>query len=462
MGKEKKNNPFKISNFEYGTIRRQEGKVVLDLSKQHVTYESIKQLDSLYKEKPNFLRLEDIKEDETSVGLIYTDIDSMKLLLDIKKEEYPVKLSVLSAILTENILEKQQISIHPSVILYHPMEKITYCYCADNEHLPYDNRTSNFEKYRALALFVVTGFSYEKCLGQRRQLEKVGNALVKNILATKNTSELTQLIHDVTNFVSYEYISAIKADKAKFKKLLQTTLVGAAAVIVILSFLTSSIIRGNANQVIASMEYEATQTQNELAIQTLINQGDSEKAADKMEELQYSDSDIAEMYYSQGEFQKALDCDASKLEAIIEVIYQQQEYFNEHANADQYDTEEQPMQQLLNLEITVTDDESQQQSNKLEIEKAIARYDTDTMKNKISFTEDTKTAMRMLNAFLAHDNLLDSMLLLSKFTDSEFQDKYDLKNEELEAEKEAQALRDAEQAQEEQDQDQSVEEPENI
>ena len=83
---------FKISNFEYGTIRRQEGKVVVELSKQQVNIETIKQLDFLYKTSDSFLPLEDIKDVDGAIQLIFKDIDSMKMLIDIKQEEYPIKL----------------------------------------------------------------------------------------------------------------------------------------------------------------------------------------------------------------------------------------------------------------------------------------------------------------------------------------------------------------------------------
>ena len=66
---------FKISNFEYGTIRRQEGKVVVELSKQQVNIETIKQLDFLYKTSDSFLPLEDIKDVDGAMQLIFKDID---------------------------------------------------------------------------------------------------------------------------------------------------------------------------------------------------------------------------------------------------------------------------------------------------------------------------------------------------------------------------------------------------
>lgn len=426
----KKKQAFKISNFEYGTIRRQEGKVIIELSKQQVTMESMKQLDFLYKIGDEFLPLEDIKDVDGEIQLVFKDIDSMKILIDIKQEEYPVKLSILLAVLKDNILERSCVSIHPSTIFYHPMELIQYSYFSDNDCLPYDNRTSNFEKYRALSLFIITGFSYEKCLGQQQEVEKVGNDLVKNILSTKNLEELTLLIHDTYNYITHEYISAIKTNDSRSKKKVKTVVIGAIGAVILCSLATSILVRRNANTEIHALETKVTDTQNDLKIEKLLNAGDLKNVEKEMKRLNYSTKDISTMYFEQGDFQKALAYDPNQLEKIIEKIYHEQANFNEKHKDDKEtpDKKDQPLQQIYDLEIKGDTADSKALKDKLTIEKAIANHDVDTMKTQLSFIEDKNTALRMLNAFLDENDLQNAQAVVTKFPDKAFQNRYDLKN----------------------------------
>lgn len=432
---------FKISNFEYGTIRRQEGKVVVELSKQQVNIETIKQLDFLYKTSDSFLPLEDIKDVDGAIQLIFKDIDSMKMLIDIKQEEYPIKLSILLAILKDNILARHFVSIHPSTIFYHPMEHIQYSYFSDNDCLPYDNRTSNFEKYRALALFVITGFSYEKCLGQQQEVAKVGNDLVKNILSTKNLEELTLLIHDTYNYITHEYISAIKTNDYRSKKRTKYLLIGAIGAVIICSFATGVAIRRHANTEINAMQAKVEQTKNDLKVEKLLNTGDLQSVEKEMKHLDYSDKDISNMYFEQGDFQKSLAYNPNQLEKIIEKIYQNQADFNEKHKDDKKapDKKDQPIQQIYDLEIKGNTTNKKSLKDKLTIEQAIANHEIDTMKTQLSFIEDKNTALRMLTVFLSEDELQNAQAVVNKFPDKAFQNRYDLKStqEELNEQKKA-------------------------
>ncbi|MHC5838236.1 hypothetical protein ACYT4N_13030, partial [Lactococcus lactis] len=70
-------------------------------------------------------------------------------------------------------------------------------------------------------------------------MAKVGNDLVKNILSTKNLEELTLLIHDTYNYITHEYISAIKTNDYRLKKRTKYLLIGAISAVIICSFATS-------------------------------------------------------------------------------------------------------------------------------------------------------------------------------------------------------------------------------
>jgi len=61
------------------------------------------------------------------------------------------------------------------------------------------------------------------------------------------------------------------------------------------------------------------------------------------------------------------------------------------------------------------------------------------MKTQLSFIEDKNTALRMLNVFLAEDELQNAQAVVNKFPDKAFQNRYDLKStqEELNEQKKA-------------------------
>lgn len=122
----------------------------------------------------------------------------------------------------------------------------------------------------------------------------------------------------------------IIAQKSRQKYLL----IGAIGAVIICSFATSVAIRRHANTEINAMQAKVEQTKNDLKVEKLLNTGDLQSVEKEMKHLDYSDKDISNMYFEQGDFQKSLAYNPNQLEKIIEKIYQNQAEFDEKHKDD--------------------------------------------------------------------------------------------------------------------------------
>lgn len=417
---------FKVMNFEFGSIKLFKEKIVYEISKNLCSYEQIEDIKSLKKQNDvHFFNLIQVEEDDHTLYLHYERLESMRSLTMIKKEEYSVKLSIAQTLLRENILQQTSefVSIHPATIFYYPMQTVKYTYLATNV-LPQEHKYSDLDRYKALVLCILTNFSYETCLGEKEEVLKRGNELVKAVVQASTRQEMLLIVEEAYDFVTYDYIQHNSTNKGKLKK--RTLYALAASVLFSLTAVGMTKQHANAQQeqLVQAMEQDMEQKNYSLEANQQIVNGDYEKAAIAMEKAGDSKEDIATMYFENNQFQQAIDTDVSFLEPVIAHYYD-----NDQSEA------------VLDLALTEV---AEEHSTKLETEKAIVAYDTAAMSSALPFLEDEETAVRMGLAYLTNDDVTSAQKVLEKFPSASLENKIKLKqaeNESAKAEEDLKAIK---------------------
>ncbi|SDQ02563.1 hypothetical protein [Carnobacterium viridans] len=417
---------FKVMNFEFGSIKLFKEKIVYEISKNLCSYEQIEDIERLKKQNDvHFFNLIQVEEDDHTLYLHYERLESMKSLTMIKKEEYSVKLSIAQTLLRENILQQTSnfVSIHPATIFYYPMQTVKYTYLATTV-LPQEHKYSDLDRYKALVLCILTNFSYETCLGEKEEVLKRGNELVKAVVQASTRQEMLLIIEEAYDFVTYDYIQHNSTNKEKLKKRTLYTLVASVLFSLTAVGMTKQYANAQQEQIVQAMEQDMEQKNYSLEANQQIVNGDYEKAAIAMEKAGDSKEDIATMYFENNQFQQAIDTDVSFLEPVIAHYYD-----NDQSEA------------ILDLTLTEVAEED---TTKLETEKAIVAYDTATMSSALPFLEDEETAVRMGLAYLTNDDVTSAQKVLEKFPSASLENKIKLKqadNELAKAEEELKAIK---------------------
>src|SRR5699024_10856539 len=137
---------LRITNFEFGSIKIEKNKAVIQIPKSKFKYENLSELEEVKSEQNNFLKLLDIKESDNKERVIFKyDIpEEFKYLQTIKKEDLIVKMSILKTILEMDPLNETDlyISMNPSTIFYRPMKAVKFSYRA-NYLMPNETKFSN-------------------------------------------------------------------------------------------------------------------------------------------------------------------------------------------------------------------------------------------------------------------------------------------------------------------------------
>lgn len=146
-----------------------------------------------------------------------------KSLLSIKKSNEILKLAVLNEVLKDNLLMKQSQYmplIHPANIYLLDMRTVRYLY-VDNGEL-YRNPRPALEQYKALAVSMLTKYSYEKMCNQavrQEVLQKAGNMFLISLEKCETVEQMQEMIESRLNKAeSNHFLYNDKKDSAKRKK----------------------------------------------------------------------------------------------------------------------------------------------------------------------------------------------------------------------------------------------------
>lgn len=397
------NKPFKIYNFEFGTLTDEKSTVKIEMENSQFTYDNIDEIKELpIKKDPLFLDFKGIKESETTVSFLYEKGSALKNLNTIKKEAYPVKVSIVEEILKQDILQKYKhtdlcISLNPATLYYYPMNTVRYTYAA-NRFMPRDMRTT-LERYKACIVSILSGIAYEKCLNTPEEVRKIGNDFIKEIYQQRNVSELLTLIQQSNNFVTYDYI---RSQTNRERKIRQKSLVALAGTSVIFIGISGLLLVKQLDQEEAlASQYEEQLEQKDtlLLANEEFEKGNYDEAIQLYQEGDYKDAQLSEKLLSKEQYQKAIDVHNGSLEAIIQRLYETKE-----------------QQTLLDLNSDSLDENGE---TKLEEEKGIVQGDTNAMVNTLNFLDDESTGIRLARKFIDLNDVNNAQKVLDKYPENE-------------------------------------------
>ncbi|MGE7365461.1 hypothetical protein ACQKKE_02285 [Desemzia incerta] len=397
------NKPFKIYNFEFGTLTDEKSTVKIEMENSQFTYDNIDEIKELpIKKDPLFLDFKGIKESETTVSFLYEKGSALKNLNTIKKEAYPVKVSIVEEILKQDILQKYKhtdlyISLNPATLYYYPMNTVRYTYAA-NRFMPRDMRTT-LERYKACIVSILSGIAYEKCLNTPEEVRKIGNDFIKEIYQQRNVSELLTLIQQSNNFVTYDYI---RSQTNRERKIRQKSLVALAGTSVIFIGISGLLLVKQLDQEEAlASQYEAQLEKKDtlLLANEEFEKGNYDGAIQLYQEGDYEDAQLSEKLLSKEQYQKAIDVHNESLEAIIQRLYETKE-----------------QQTLLDLNSDSLDENGKV---KLEEEKGIVQGDTNAMVNTLNFLDDESTGIRLARKFIDLNDVNNAQKVLDKYPENE-------------------------------------------
>lgn len=392
-----------IYNFDFGTLTEETETIKISISKEQFSNHQKSEIETLITSQDDrYLTIEKITEDDQNYHFYFKKDTNLKNGLNLKNEEYPVKVSIAREILKQDILHEYEIdnlfiSINPSTLYYHPMRTIKYTY-AGNQYMPKANYTT-LQMYKACVASILSNIPYEKCLATPQDVENEANEFIKEIYAKNSVAELLTFLTDSQDYIEYDYIQNRSKDKSKWKTMLITT-ASVLGLVAIGGVITSNIVHQNQEQALAS-EYESTIASKDLIIQAneQMNDGEYEKAVFSYTKAEADLSKVAEELVEKGQYQLAIDTDENQLENVITKLYQEDEKTAiKDLNGEQL---------------------SDKAKAKLADEQAIADNNKNEMLNILNFLDDENTAERLTEAFIQDNDLTNAQKVQEKYPDNQ-------------------------------------------
>lgn len=399
----KKEKQVKVYNFEFGTITDEAESVKIDMDSNQFNHDTIAELkeQGITANDDLFLPLTDIKESEATVSFYYKKTKKLTNVIEIKKEEYPVKISIAEKIVEADILNKYEddvfISLNPATLYYYPMNTVTYTYTA-NKYMPRTQHTK-LDRYKASVISILSGIPYEKCLSSKEEVKQEGNELIKEIYNQTTREDLLEFIRDSEDYITYNFITNTKTKEKKTNRIYQYIIGG----LVILGLGSVVFVQANASRSQSDMAeaYEQQLDDKDILLQANqeLNNENYEEAVQLYQDVGYDLAEVAHELATQEQYQLALDTDESSLEQVIQTLYE-----NEQENT---------------LSELNTDNLSEEAQGKIADELAIISEDTSAMENVLNFLSDEHTAERLTQKYIELGNIGNAKQIQEQYPDNQ-------------------------------------------
>lgn len=394
---------LKVYSFDFGTVSDEKDTVKIEMNSSQFTYSQLDEIKVLPTDNDSlFLPKTTIKESDDSILFYYQKSAKLKNMLKLKKEEYPVKISIAEEILEQDILKKYEndnifISLDPSTLYYYPMQTVRYTY-AGNRFMPKGEATA-LEQYKACIVSLLSNIPYEKCLNSPQDVAKEGNELIKEIYNQTSKADLLHFVKQSEDFITYDYISNNQLRERKLKR--KNYFILATVGILFAGAIVFTQVNSSHAQLDIAEQYETQLQEKDKLVEAnnAFYQGDYDKAIALYSELDYDSEQLAKQLITKNEYQHAIDVDGNSLEATIEKIYE-----------------------TGNLEVLSTLDDknlSEEQSRKLTNEKNIVAGDPNAMVNILNFISDENTAERLTQRFIQLNDMTHAEQVLEKYPDNQ-------------------------------------------
>lgn len=391
---------LQLLNIEVGTFKRADNQLTLDMERKLFRYDRISELNELKHDDPDFLQLTNLIEEDHHVVLTYLLPDKVKSLKELPKEDKAIRTSIAKEIMNQAIISKSSyhVNLNPSNIWYYPMHHVWYAYRA-NELMPFDDKHSDLEKYRALMLFCLTGATYERLLDEPRTVinKKHPDELLTQVIGAKSVSELAEIINGIEDFVNYQEWQQVDQIKASHKRKYIYTTVGIALVALLMVGLVKKNDQKKYQALVSQSQTKIVQLKAKNQLQKYIDNKDWKTARTAMTKAGYSKQRQVQTLLKYKQYQVALNVDPSQLNKIVNLAYKNNQKDN-----------------ILTWVLPSKAKGSIQ--SQLKLEKAIINYDTNKMGNEVSFTDNPDVLLRMGEAYLDHDDTQNAQNVQTKLS----------------------------------------------
>lgn len=408
----------RLYNIEFGTFLIKKNKITLPIAKQLFSVESIEELNrTVQKTEQNELFLPIEKIDEYNSSYIFTyqvDFGILRNLKTIKQESLSVRLSIAKSIMKQDILNSYNgyVSIYPANIWYYPMRTVKYAYHGSYD-MPSTEKESKIVRYKALMLYILIGYPYEKALKKEYRLDEKKNPFAVQIINTESIEQLAQLIEEEEDIILSHDMESRKIKKNILK-------IGAGVAAILLFFTNLTTFMSTRHALEASADAEITMqlqaAQNEIdtlkineQINESINKKEFESAGKLMEEIGTDNQEIADFMFEQNQYDLALLYNPDILEKVVQYLYEQE---NEETI----------------LELKLEDEINGELVKKLSLEQAIVAYNTEKIDSQWVFIEDKYTLLRAAVAYINNHNLQPAKDICSKLENYEYKQEADYVN----------------------------------
>lgn len=390
----------KFLNIEVGTFEQTKNALTLKLDRTRFQFDRIEELNALKQQEAPFLELKQLSEQGKSVVFQYEVPGEAKNLKSILKEPKAIRTAIALAILKQDILARSpyHVSLNPSNIWYYPMKRVWYAYRA-NELMPFDEE-KDLPKYKAVVLFCLTGVPYERLLTKPEEaLGKNGDELLKQVIATTSTLELTEVLEDINDFVSTSEWQSIAKKEAEIKKKSKIMLASTVVIALVLIGGFHSLDAKKYHQLEVDNTEQLKTLKNNNKVETLLSSKNFKEADKFMKKNDYSSEQRYETFSKIKEYQLALNAKPSHVLELVSLAYK------DNAKAI--------------LDWKLPDNATQKEKDTLAFEKSILNYDEDKLQNQLPFIEDENVLTRLGSAFTNHENFDYAEQTLTKLSEKD-------------------------------------------
>ncbi|MBO3796452.1 type VII secretion protein EssB/YukC (plasmid) [Bacillus subtilis] len=355
----------------------------IEIDENKVLAESIHDLEELKEPDPYFFNLKSVEHENGKYTLNYIVEEEFKPLISAKKYNEVMRLSLLDRLLEINPLQnfEQPVFIHPQNIFFQDLRTLKFLY-RSNKWLPYDE-TQPLEQYKLLILSMLSQHSYEHFkLKKQELLQKEKNDFFYYINQARDVKELKALVSKEFYRSETKHFEDLEKNKKKKKNNITIKIVAGTLGTILLVTLVFGLVKMQTSEVEQVYQQKIEKQNDDLAVYKALSKDDINEAVTLLKKNGNDSSEIAQIYFDNGEYNKAIKEDKGFIKKVIQKLYD--------------DGKE---EDVLSLESS---------SQYVETEKKIIQYDYSYLLGQKALLSDKDQLIRLGYAFVKHGDLDDA------------------------------------------------------
>lgn len=386
----------KIFMMEDMTVYKENENYKVEIDKNRILTENEKDFEGIKEESPYFFDLVEVKLENEKYYFSYIIEDNYKSITELKHYSYLFRLSILKKLFetSNEIIDKKGL-LHPHNIFFNTedLKSIKLMYRSD-KWLPEIDNLSLLEQYKLILFSTLTKYSYEQFRIKKNVLLQ---KLKSDFLFYIDNSESIDSLYDLINKKLYsdesKHFLDIEQHEKKLKKF-KTRLVGVVIISILFVTISALIIsKLSINKATIAYNQSLDNANKKTLAYKEISEGNKKGGISDLEDLNASDSEIADIYLYSGDYDQAIKIDKSYEKKVVDLLYKKND-----------------SKKILDLK----DD-----SNYIDTEKKIINYDYAYLVSQKSFVTDKGQLKRMGMAFIQHNNVNDAVDINKRLKDKE-------------------------------------------